>query len=306
MEKGKAFDGIFAWRMVLLFGFGMINSAFFQGDILSIYAALGLLLIPLTKLNNKLILGLAIFLVLQPLEWFHLLQAMQNPTEKLANPESWTYFGKMNEYIKGPSFWDTAWGNLTNGKKAVLIWNAENGRFFSILGLFLVGFLMGQKQLFVWSDKSKRFWISTTIVAITLFFPLFFIQRYSSTLIESDAIRRPFDIIFSSYANFCFMFFLVGGIVLLYQTKIANRVLNVFAPIGKMSLSNYVFQSVVGSSIYYGFGLALYQYTGATYSLLIGIVLSVLFGLGCTWWAKRFKHGPLEGIWHKATWVWSK
>jgi len=59
----------------------------------------------------------------------------------------------------------------------------------------------------------------------------------------------------------------------------------------------------MGSCIYYGFGLSLYKYTGATYSLLIGIVLAILQGLFSSWWLSHFKKGPLETIWHKATWI---
>jgi len=50
----------------------------------------------------------------------------------------------------------------------------------------------------------------------------------------------------------------------------------------------------------------LYQYTGATYSILIGITLAVLQGYFSIWWFKRHKQGPLEIIWHNATWIGSK
>jgi uncharacterized protein len=83
-------------------------------------------------------------------------------------------------------------------------------------------------------------------------------------------------------------------------------VLNIFAPLGRMSLSNYIMQSLIGSFIYFGFGLGLYQYTGGTYCLLIGIVLAILQGYFSTWWMKNHKQGPLEIIWHKATWIGSK
>ena len=70
-----------------------------------------------------------------------------------------------------------------------------------------------------------------------------------------------------------------------------------------MSMSNYIMQSVLGSVIYYGFGLGLYQYTGATYCLLIGIVLAIIQGIFSSWWMKNHKQGPLETIWHKLTWI---
>jgi len=70
-----------------------------------------------------------------------------------------------------------------------------------------------------------------------------------------------------------------------------------------MSLSNYILQSIVGSFIYYGFGLGLYQYTGATYAILIGVVLAFLQSRFSTWWMKNHKQGPLEILWHKGTWI---
>jgi uncharacterized protein len=41
----------------------------------------------------------------------------------------------------------------------------------------------------------------------------------------------------------------------------------------------------------------------ATYSLLIGITLFLLQLGFCTWWLKTHKQGPLEYLWHKATWI---
>ena len=70
-----------------------------------------------------------------------------------------------------------------------------------------------------------------------------------------------------------------------------------------MSLTNYLVQSVMGALIYYGFALGMYQYTGATFSLLIGIALFVLQLYFCKWWLSHHQQGPLEYIWHKATWV---
>jgi uncharacterized protein len=100
-----------------------------------------------------------------------------------------------------------------------------------------------------------------------------------------------------------FMMVLVSGFVLLFQMRFFYKVLNIFSPIGQMSLSNYIMQSILGSIIYYGFGFGLYKYTGATHCLLIGFSLAILQGIFSTWWMKHHKQGPLETLWHKATWV---
>ncbi|MDD2416726.1 MAG: DUF418 domain-containing protein, partial [Parabacteroides sp.] len=123
---------------------------------------------------------------------------------------------------------------------------------------------------------------------------------------ESEAVRRPLLTIVSSWSNIAFMLVLVSGFVLLFQTRVFSRALNIFSPIGCMSLSNYIIQSILGSFIYYGFGLGLYQYTGATYSLGIGIALGIVQGFFSAWWMKNHRQGPLESIWHKATWLGTK
>ncbi len=305
-KRGNDFRARFAWRLVLLFLFGMINSIFYQGDILTIYAFVGLFLIPLVKLNNKWILVIALILFIQPYELFQLFKAIQTPDLKIANPQSWTYFGKMSEYIKGDSFFATVYGNLTNGKLAVLNWSWENGRFFHILSTFLFGMLAGRFNLFASSDKNTKFWTKALIISIIVFIPLFFLQKNLNTIISSKAILSAVTTILTSWTNLYFMVFLVSGFVLLFNTKRFNKILSIFSPIGKMSLSNYVFQSILGSSIYYGFGMSMYQHTGASYGVLIGILLAIVLGIFCYWWDKNHTHGPLEAIWHKATWIGSK
>ena len=305
-QRGKPFRARFAWRLLLLFGFGLLNSAFFQGDILTIYAVIGLLLIPLSKLSEKVLLWLAAFLMLLPFEWFQLYHALQHPLEKISDPVSWTYFGNMMAYIPNESFMDTAVGNLTNGKIGVLLWNWENGRFFSILALFIFGFILGKRHLFIWSETSKIFWNRLLTVSLMAFIPLYLIQTHLESWIESDIIRRSVLTIETAWTNFAFMMVLVSGLTLLFQKPYFKNKLMYFSYFGSMSLSNYIIQSIIGSSLYYGWGLGLYQYTGATYGLLIGVTLTILMGLFCKWWAKRFKQGPFETLWHKATWLGSR
>ena len=106
-NKGKDFRGRFAWRLILLFVFGFINSSFYQGDILIIYAVIGFVLIPVAKLSDKLVFVIALILMLQPYELYNLIYAIQNPTMKIFDPVSWSYFAKTGEYITGNSLTET-------------------------------------------------------------------------------------------------------------------------------------------------------------------------------------------------------
>lgn len=303
---GKDFRGRFAWRLLLLLGFGLINSAFYQGDILSIYALIGFFLIPVAKLGNRAVLCIALVLLFQPYEWIKLIAAIQNPDMAAAKSLSGLYFKQMVEYITGDSIVNTWIGNLTNGKMAVFIWSWEKGRVFQTLALFMFGMLAGRKLLFVPSVESKRFWRRTLIIAVIVFVFFYFVNASLNDWITSKAVRRPLKTIGTSWTNMAFMVVLVSGFVLLFQSRYFYRALNIFSPLGRMSLSNYIMQSILGSFIYYGFGLGLYQYTGATYCLFIGLALAIFQGCFSSWWLERNKQGPLETLWHKATWLGSR
>jgi len=304
-KKGNDFRGRFAWRLLLLLGFGLINSAFYEGDILTIYAILGFALIPVAKLSNKTVFWIALTLMLQPVEWINFSIGMQHPEVKMANPVSWAYFAKAGEYIPGNSIVKTWIGNLTNGKTGVLLWTWEAGRVFQTISIFMLGMLAGRKKLFVSSDTANHFWKITLLLAAIAFVPLFIIKNGVPNWILSEAVRRPLITIVSTWSNLAFMLVLVSVFVIAYE-RFSGRVLNIFGAFGKMSMSNYIIQSIIGSFIYYGFGLGLYKYTGALYCLLIGTGLAVLQGFFSSWWMKNHKQGPLEGIWHNLTWINSK
>lgn len=304
-KKGKDFRGRFAWRLVILLFFGIINSAFYEGDILTIYAVIGFVLIPVARLGNKAVFWIAVVLMLQPYEWINVFNGILHPDIKIANPASWSYYEKIGEYIPGDSLLKAWAGNLTNGKAAVIYWIWENGRVLQTASLFMFGMLAGRKKLFTYSIESKQFWIKTLAFAFVSFIPLLIVKSSIGTWFDSEAIRRPASTIITSWSNMSFMLILVSGFVLLFQTRF-HRLLNLFSPFGRMSLSNYILQSIAGSFIYYGYGLGLYKFTGATYSFIIGLVLAVMQGYFSSWWFRHHDKGPLEGIWHRATWVGSE
>ena len=79
--------------------------------------------------------------------------------------------------------------------------------------------------------------------------------------------------------------------------------MNILAPYGRMSLTDYITQSIVGSFLYYGYGMALHTVCGHTYSFLVGIAMLMAQMLFAHWWFRHFRRGPLETIWHRLTWI---
>lgn len=300
-QRGEDFRPRFAWRLVLLLMFGLVNSFIYQGDILSFYAVLGFVLIPVARMGNKAVFTVALLCMLQPYEWINVVQALDNPAAKLPDPASWSYYAHIGAYLKGDALWPALVGNFTNGKMASVAWSWENGRFFQIISLFMLGMLAARKGLFHATLEATRFWKRTLVIAAICFVPLYWVKLNLPTLAPGDALRRPLETIFVSWSNVAFMLVLAPTFILLFH-GLGARLLRVFAPLGKMSLTSYMVQSLIGSTLYYGYGFGLWESTGATVCLLIGIALAVLQGLFSAWWLRHHRQGPLEALWHRATW----
>ena len=72
---------------------------------------------------------------------------------------------------------------------------------------------------------------------------------------------------------------------------------------GRMSLTNYLLQSVIGCAIFCGYGLACYHLLGITYAVMVGCGMVVCQYLFARYWFASHSRGPLEGLWRKLTWI---
>lgn len=300
---GLDFRPRFAWRMALLLGFGLVNSMFYEGDILSMYAVLGLCLLPVARLRTGIVLAIVCLLMLQPYSLVELLRALPNPAAKLPDPASWAYYGLSSQYLANGSLWTVWAGNLTTGRAATILWCWENARIFQIPALFMLGMLACRMQLFANEPAAIARLRRIAVAALLVFLPLFFTARYLNDWSAADGIKRPLVMMVTSWSNFAQACFMVAAFALIYRSAAGARVLARLAPIGRMSLTSYVMQSLVGTTIYYGYGLGLYRVTGATATLLIGAGLALLQWWFSTWWLRHHSQGPLEALWHRATWI---
>ena len=120
--------------------------------------------------------------------------------------------------------------------------------------------------------------------------------------IANPNILKPLKILISSLANLAFMVIIVSGLLYgYYNTARLGKTLGMLIPYGKMSMTNYVTQGIIGSFLFYNWGLHLQL--GITASEGVGILIFLLQYLFCRFWVGRHNHGPLEYIWKKATWI---
>ncbi len=73
------------------------------------------------------------------------------------------------------------------------------------------------------------------------------------------------------------------------------------APVGRMALSNYLFQSLVYVTLFYSYGLGLMGTIGPALLTVLSVFVFVLQILLSRWWLTRFRFGPMEWLWRTLT-----
>ena len=307
-KRGEDFKNRYMWRLILLLGFGFINAAFFPGEILVLYALIGFVLVPVRHWSNKALLALCVFLMLQPVEWAKVVYSALNPSE---NPVQMIFsLGDVYPQLGGNSFIDMVKVNLVTGQLASLNWAWCYGRVFQTAALFMLGVYLGRKGLFDSGtpeilSRSKMFWTRVLCISLPVTIIMYFLKEFVFSLIDIKFMLASMRTILNSWYNLSFMLCIVSSFLLLYWTN-SGRVQKILAPYGQMSLTDYISQSIVGSFLYFGYGLELHKTCSTTYSLLVGIAFLIVQIAFAHWWFKRFKRGPLETIWHRLTWIGSK
>ena len=301
-RQGKDFGCRFLWRLVLLAGFATLNAAFFPaGDVLLLFVAVGLVLFFARNWSDKAVLIAAVIFLLQPVEWYHYIASLINPAYQLPDLKVDEMYAEVAEYTKAGNFGAFILGNITLGQKASLLWAVNAGRFSQTAGLFLLGFYIGRKQWFVASESNLRLWVRILIASAIAFAPLYTLKEL---VVKSGAIvQQTAGTAFDMWQKLAFTLVLVSSFVLLYQSKKFSSRVGYLRFYGKMSLTNYITQSILGAFIYFPVGLYLAPYCGYAISLLIGIGTFLLQVWFCKWWLGRHRQGPLEHVWHKWTWL---
>ncbi|KYG30556.1 DUF418 domain-containing protein [Alkalihalobacillus trypoxylicola] len=68
------------------------------------------------------------------------------------------------------------------------------------------------------------------------------------------------------------------------------------ANVGKLSLTNYLMQSVICTFIFYGYGLGLYGQLGVVYGIILGILVFSVQIVLSHYYLKKWKYGPFEYV----------
>jgi uncharacterized protein len=300
----------FAWRLAILGLIGLAHHTFWRADILSIYVPLGFLLIFFRGISNKalLLIGCLLALNLPTLVMQLANLVLYNHHELLASDpkvESALYL----QVITQDNFLEMCRGNLL-GTYDKLVYQINSGRLLITFGFFLLGMWVGRLGWFNSPETSQQkalLLFRKSWKTILLLIALGIVGGVGFGVANVDIEKTPWAqfpfIVLFNLINTALTLLYITSIVLLMNKERWVKRLAPLANIGKMALTTYLTQSIVGVFLFFHVGFGLFGKTTPAENIGICIVIFALQMIFSTWWLKRFYYGPVEWLWRSATFL---
>lgn len=302
-EKGINGNRLFFRRMTGLAVIGLLHlMLLWSGDILLLYALMGMLLPFFMKMKDRnLLLYAALFLIL-PVIWDFVAYSLNIDPAKFAYDAWWHWaavFGITEEnfgtWLRDADTYGKVWAFLVQGACERLWEFVDSSRYFKVLGLFLIGAYIGRHRVYARLDELKPIIVKVARIGFAIGLPLSVVYAMYG-FGETDVIKPLKSLVYlvSVYPlgiAYCALF----SLLFLKTRKL--RIWRVLANPGRMALTNYVGQSVFGIILFYGIGLGLGASLGLTVTVAVafGVFVCQTFISGV--WLHWFKYGPLEWLW---------
>ncbi len=307
-DSEKNFLLRFAWRLLILFAIGMIHHLHYRGDILSIYAILGVGLLIFHQLPDKYLLLLAGFLVLNiPTVIVRAVQFAMGDTSNIFDQDQASLLAYYNA-VKSGTYLDILNANL-DSFAFKMIFQVFSGRLFITLGLFLLGVYAGRKKFFERAEhevkmlKDFRFNAWMTILGAIAFSLLFFGGAALFKIKFPDGLNMLIGGFVSDLFNAALATIYVMWILLWLQKEKWQKHLANLYPVGRMGLTVYLMQTLFGTLIYFSYGLGLLGEFGASLSLVLALMIFVVQIVFAKIWFTYFNYGPVEWIWRDLSYL---
>ena len=309
-KKGISFGGRFLWRLLLLLLIGYLHSLFYRGDILTIYAMLGILLIPFYKVSNKWVLGISALLFLGIGRYIIFYLTGGNHLFLDINPMDMESAHVMEYYntIKSGSLLDVFATNSWEGHLDKMNFQyGIFGRGYFTFAFFLIGLYIGRSGFFKGIHEEKRFTKKVLIGSSILFISSIAIIAVAFMAMGPEiGMDNWYAMIgLSGYdiLNLSMTLIYLALFIILYRKVKIERWLAKLAPYGRMALTNYVLQSLLGTLLLYGWGVGLLGELTNTHTFTIAIALIVLQVWASKIWLRYYNYGPLEWLWRSLTFM---
>ncbi|MEL6675558.1 MAG: DUF418 domain-containing protein [Bacteroidota bacterium] len=296
-------------RMSILLIIGLLHMYLvWNGDILTLYSLLGMLLPLFMNLSDRTLLRWIGALLIIPL-FIHLLMYMTPEASFWGSLRAFSLDLKAQWGFADLSLLEMRTSEIPSEVAAVNILYAIprpmsyliSGRYFQVLGLFLIGLLLARR----WLPKLRArqvevpklaVWIGVLGLGMSLAYAV--IKGLIGTPFALTEIGLLQGLVYhvgsTSLALGIAMLF-----VYLWARGRARKWFQNLALLGRMALTNYIFQNVMAVLLFFGYGFALMREIPFSSIPFIALVILIAQWAFSRVWLGRFSQGPLEFVWRK-------
>lgn len=306
--RGAGFGAFYLRRAGILLAIGVANLAFlYWGDILIVYALLGMVLMLFRNAGQGLLLGLGLGLTVIPPVVAGVIEAATGaPLANLAglSPRAVeaAYGELMPAYVEG-DYVAFVCANL----RYYLLHNAgETGPVtvynLGVLGLFMLGLWSARRGLF--EDVERHRPLLRRIVWIALPLGLLLSFAYATRRLGLPMEGALYGVVTASYMGLPIMAFGYLAVLTLYISRKGSWLIGLFAPMGRMALTGYLASNAIGSLVWYAWGLNRINDPAWLTPVVMNVFALVVFAGLCvfsTLWLRAFRFGPAEWLWRSLT-----
>ncbi|UXH45776.1 DUF418 domain-containing protein [Rossellomorea vietnamensis] len=290
--KGTSFYLFGVRRLLILLGIGCIHAfLIWSGDILINYAVFGLILLGFMRLSGKGLMWLGGMLFLMPQLFFSILLVLMTFSDP-TGVTNYTNIAALQDSVS--AYASGSFSSIMEQRfQDWYIVNSPDNLLFlllSILPMMMIGAGASKLQLLSKVRKHKKVWMitggCTLLVGIIIkALPLLIESNFAYSYIQ-DFLGGPFLSV--SYA-------IILSLLLLNEKMMKWS--KPFASVGKMSLSNYLMQSIIGTLIFYSYGFGLYGEVTLTTGTMLAVGIYVIQVILSEMWLSKFQYGPVEKLW---------
>ncbi|MBY0095658.1 DUF418 domain-containing protein [Mesobacillus maritimus] len=294
-RNGSKVKRHFVRRFLLLILFGLLHSFFiWEGDILFSYGLMGLILLVFLNRKKKtlLIWSIGLLIVTSLMAYGDPNEMIEDETQLNAYVEKANHIYSTGSYSKIYTFRNSdedpfGWPDYMY---VVVLLVAP----FITAPMFLLGMYAANKEWFATpkQEKKRYVWFASVFIALGLLLKSI---RY---LIPDSSWGEVAYTLGSSLLALGYIF----GFALLYTTE-KLRVQSWFEKVGRLSMTNYLMQSIVCTALFYGYGLGWFGKLGVLVGIGVALVLYVLQIITSHYYLKLFKMGPFERVMRVGTYL---
>ena len=280
-----------ARRLLVLLAIGVAHlTLLWNGDILTEYALSGLLVLPLMRLSQRKLVAIAAALYAFYLIAPGLALLPEWPDETLMRAE---YADALRIYGSG------TYAEIR--KYSLHEWNVFSPIYISLFTVTPALLLLG---IATWRSGLLRDLASYRIPLRGLAVAGVVLGGILTAIGMGDTTTTRGMVVEYLAAGVAPLMFAVGygaALLLAVERGVLPRVLRGLAAAGRMAFTNYLTQSLVFTTLFFGYGFGLIGRVGAATTLVGGIVAFLLQVVFSRWWLGRYRFGPLEWVWRSLT-----